>query len=134
MLAVRLIDDGYNERWLAFQRRVRIAATALCGVLLVLMQRYNPVVVLALLVIPGMRTDAKRLGTPMNDPDPGEMRDHYDFGPESKPIRGKYAAEYRRGTNVLLIDPDVDSFVWDAWAAESRRCRMCSASAVKPGG
>ncbi|MEQ8846197.1 hypothetical protein [Botrimarina sp.] len=43
----------------------------------------------------------------MNDPDPGEMRDHYDFGPDAKPVRGKYAAAYRRGTNFVLIDPDL---------------------------
>lgn len=33
-----------------------------------------------------------------------DMRDHYDF---SKGIRGKYAKRYRRGTNVVLLEPDV---------------------------
>ena len=33
-----------------------------------------------------------------------EMRPHYDF---SKGVRGKYAARYREGTNVVLLDPDV---------------------------
>ena len=31
-----------------------------------------------------------------------EMRAEYDF---SDGVRGKYAARYRRGTNVVLIDP-----------------------------
>jgi hypothetical protein len=33
-----------------------------------------------------------------------EMRPHYDF---SKGVRGRYAARYREGTNVVLLDPDV---------------------------
>jgi hypothetical protein len=33
-----------------------------------------------------------------------EMRPHYDF---SKGVRGKYAARYRDGTKVVLLDPDV---------------------------
>ena len=33
-----------------------------------------------------------------------EMRPHYDF---SKGVRGKYAARYQEGTNVVLLDPDV---------------------------
>jgi len=34
----------------------------------------------------------------------GEMRDHYDF---AHGIRGKYAARYAQGTNVVVIDADV---------------------------
>jgi hypothetical protein len=33
-----------------------------------------------------------------------EMRAHYDF---SKGVRGKYAARYREGSNVVVLDPDV---------------------------
>jgi hypothetical protein len=33
-----------------------------------------------------------------------EMRPQYDF---SKGVRGKYAAEYRAGSNVVVLDPDV---------------------------
>ena len=36
-------------------------------------------------------------------PEP-EMRDEYDF---SGGVRGKYAAEYARGTNIVVLDPDV---------------------------
>ena len=32
------------------------------------------------------------------------MRKEYDF---SKGIRGKYAAKYKAGTNIVLLDPDV---------------------------
>jgi len=33
-----------------------------------------------------------------------EMRDHYDF---SGGVRGKYAARYFEGTNVVVLAPDV---------------------------
>jgi hypothetical protein len=33
-----------------------------------------------------------------------EMREEYDF---SKGIRGKYYKEYMKGTNVVVLDPDV---------------------------
>jgi hypothetical protein len=32
------------------------------------------------------------------------LRPEYDF---SGGVRGKYAARYRRGTNVIVLDPDV---------------------------
>jgi hypothetical protein len=34
----------------------------------------------------------------------GAMRAEYDF---SKGVRGKHAAQYAAGTNVVVIDPDV---------------------------
>jgi hypothetical protein len=34
------------------------------------------------------------------------MRPEYDF---SGGVRGKYAARYRKGTNVVLLDPEVAS-------------------------
>jgi hypothetical protein len=33
-----------------------------------------------------------------------ELRPQYDF---SKGVRGKYAARYREGSNVVVLDPDV---------------------------
>jgi hypothetical protein len=33
-----------------------------------------------------------------------EMREDYDF---SSGVRGKYAARYAEGTNLVLLDPDV---------------------------
>jgi hypothetical protein len=32
------------------------------------------------------------------------MRAEYDF---SKGVRGKYAAKYRSGTNLILLEPDI---------------------------
>lgn len=36
--------------------------------------------------------------------EPDEMREEYDF---SEGARGKYADRYAKGTNVVLLDPDV---------------------------
>lgn len=33
-----------------------------------------------------------------------EMRDEYDF---SKGVRGKYAKRFAKGSNVVVLDPDV---------------------------
>ena len=33
-----------------------------------------------------------------------ELRPYYDF---SKGVRGKYAKQYARGTNLVLLEPDV---------------------------
>jgi hypothetical protein len=33
-----------------------------------------------------------------------ELLDEYDF---SSSIRGKYASRYHRGTNIVVLDPDV---------------------------
>jgi hypothetical protein len=40
--------------------------------------------------------------SPADEPD--EMRAEYDF---RGGVRGKYAERYARGTNVVLLDPDV---------------------------
>jgi hypothetical protein len=37
-------------------------------------------------------------------PNNGAIRDTYDF---SKGVRGKHAAQYAAGTNVVVIEPDV---------------------------
>ncbi len=39
--------------------------------------------------------------------DANEMRPEYDFSQLKGRVRGKYAARYREGTNVILLDPDV---------------------------
>lgn len=41
----------------------------------------------------------------------GEMRDHYDF---RGGVRGKYAARYAEGTNVVLLDADVAAVFHDS--------------------
>jgi hypothetical protein len=42
-------------------------------------------------------------------PDADELRDEYDFTPEElrRGERVKYAERYARGTNLVLLDPDV---------------------------
>ena len=39
------------------------------------------------------------------------MRDEYDF---SKGIRGKYADRFAKGTNVIVLEPDVAEFYPDS--------------------
>ena len=46
----------------------------------------------------------------------GEMRAEYDF---SKAVRGKHHQTYRRGTNVVLLDPDVAAVFKDSAAVNS---------------
>ena len=41
------------------------------------------------------------------------MLEEYDF---SKGIRGKYAERYNKGTNVIVIDPDVAEYFSDSKA------------------
>ena len=45
--------------------------------------------------------------------DPDEILPHYDF---HGAVRGKYAARYREGTNVVLLEPDVAERFPDATA------------------
>ena len=40
-------------------------------------------------------------------PDKPDMREEYDL---RGGVRGKYAARYKAGTNVVLLDPDVAKF------------------------
>ncbi len=50
----------------------------------------------------------KRAAKAKRDPD---MLEEYDFG---KGVRGKYAKRYARGTNVVLLAPDVAEFFPDS--------------------
>ena len=36
-----------------------------------------------------------------------ELRSEYDFSQMKGAIRGKYVEQYRAGTNLVLLDPDV---------------------------
>jgi hypothetical protein len=36
-----------------------------------------------------------------------DMRPEYDFASMKGGVRGKYAAQYRSGTNLVLLDPEV---------------------------
>ncbi|MCA1612980.1 MAG: hypothetical protein LC800_02260 [Acidobacteria bacterium] len=49
--------------------------------------------------------------------EPGdEMLDEYDF---SKGVRGKHAARYAEGSNVVVLDPDVAAVFPDAAAVNN---------------
>jgi hypothetical protein len=41
-----------------------------------------------------------------------ELRREYDFS-KMKGVRGKYLGRYRRGTNLVLLSPDVAKFFSD---------------------
>jgi hypothetical protein len=58
-----------------------------------------------------------------------EMRDEYDF---SDGVRGKYAARFANGTNVIVLDPDVAKVFPDADAV-NRALRLLAASVPKKG-
>ena len=42
-----------------------------------------------------------------------ELRREYDFAKMSGGARGKYAARYRAGTNLVLLSPDVAAYFPD---------------------
>jgi hypothetical protein len=47
-----------------------------------------------------------------------DLREEYDFTPEQlqQGVRGKYAARYAQGTNLVPLDPDVAAVFPDAAA------------------
>jgi hypothetical protein len=53
----------------------------------------------------------------------GDIRPEYDFGSMKGGIRGKYAAEYRKGTNVVLLESDVARVFRDS-AAVNKALRV----------
>ena len=58
----------------------------------------------------------------MKDEEADELRAEYDFGRMSGGVRGKYAAAYRRGTNLARLDPDVaEAFSTDKSVNEALR-------------
>ena len=63
----------------------------------------------------------------------GEMRDHYDF---SGGVRGKYAARYFDGKNVVVLAPDVAAMFPDSIAVNEALRTLVRMSArtvrVKP--
>jgi hypothetical protein len=81
---------------------------------------------------------AKRARRTPASADNDELRPEYDF---SQGVRGKYAARYRAGTNLVLLEPDVAarfpdsesvnralrSLLDDAQAGGSRRRRRRTA-------
>jgi hypothetical protein len=56
------------------------------------------------------------------------MRDEYDFTPEQlrDAVRGKYAARFRDGVNLVPIDPDLAEVFPDAEAVNQALRAMAS--------
>jgi hypothetical protein len=56
------------------------------------------------------------------------MRDEYDFTPEQlrNSVRGKYAARFREGVNLVPIDPDLTEVFPDAEAVNQALRAMAS--------
>ena len=53
---------------------------------------------------------------------PDELREEYDFSSMGGGVRGKYAAEYREGTNLVRLDSDVaKAFATDEAVNEALR-------------
>lgn len=65
------------------------------------------------------------------DEEPDEMLPEYDFRRMAGGVRGKYAAEYRRGTNLVRLEPDVArTFTTDESVNEALRAVLKAAAAI----
>jgi hypothetical protein len=58
------------------------------------------------------------------DPDPSEMRAHYDFSADANPTQGKYLEKYRSGTKIVRIDPDLSTRFPDSDAVNAALRRL----------
>jgi hypothetical protein len=64
--------------------------------------------------------------------EPDELRPEYDFSRMKGGVRGKYAAAYRRGTNLVRLDPDVaKAFTSDESVNEALRAVLKAAAAIR---
>ena len=62
-----------------------------------------------------------------------ELRSEYDFTQMKGGVRGKYVERYRRGTNLVLLDPDVaQAFPNDQAVNEALRLLMQVAQRQQP--
>ncbi len=63
-----------------------------------------------------------------------ELREEYDFSSMSGGVRGKYAAKYRRGTNLVRLDTDVaEAFATDEAVNEALRKLLKHGEPAKAG-
>jgi hypothetical protein len=59
------------------------------------------------------------------------MLPEYDFGSMKGGVRGKYAAQYRAGTNLVLLDPEVaEAFPTDAAVNQALRAVLSMTKVV----
>jgi len=62
----------------------------------------------------------------------GDMRREYDFASMQHGVRGKYYERYRRGTNVVLLEPDLaEAFPTEGAVNEALRSVLGMARAVR---
>lgn len=62
-----------------------------------------------------------------------ELREEYDFSSMPGSVRGKYAAAYRQGTNLVRLDPDVAAtFTTDKSVNEALRAVLRAGAAIPP--
>jgi hypothetical protein len=72
--------------------------------------------------------------TASKKPKRDELRPEYELADRvAEGVRGKYVAEYRRGTNLVLLDPDVaGAFEDDAAVNEALRLALKLADLPRP--
>ena len=60
------------------------------------------------------------------------LRPEYDFASMKGGVRGKYAAQYRAGTNLVLLDPEVaEAFPTDAAVNQALRAVLSMTKVVR---
>jgi hypothetical protein len=65
----------------------------------------------------------------------GDMRPEYDFSSMKGGIRGKYYEQYRKGSNVVLLEPDVaKAFPTEGAVNEALRGILDTTQSVRTGG
>jgi hypothetical protein len=65
----------------------------------------------------------------------GHMKAEYDFATMKNGVRGKYYERYRKGTNVVLLEPDVaKAFPTENAVNEALRGILSTARAVRRSG
>ncbi len=59
------------------------------------------------------------------------LQPEYDFSKMTGGVRGKYAEAYRKGTNLVRLDPDVaDAFTTEESVNEALRALLRAAAAI----
>lgn len=72
---------------------------------------------------------------PVKDRNHVEMRPDYDFAAIRGGVRGKHFQEYRKGTNVVLLEPDVaEAFPTEDAVNEALRGVLTTTRAVRRNG
>ena len=62
-----------------------------------------------------------------------DLRPEYDFSAMTGAVRGKYVKQYRAGTNLVLLEPDVaQAFPTDASVNEALRLLLQIAQRQQP--